>query len=140
MQDKLQELTDKLYNHISAQGNFGRKSTAANKSSINALYGGRGNLIGRLRYEQKSGLCHWKAARRHKALRPFAWIYGIGHHIYMIIRLKQLPMLSASLDESSERIKLMKELNCGCNSSRSIISRPYGQMLSQPSNTQIPLP
>lgn len=65
-----------LFEMINNAGNFGRnqnqkdhavKSVLNNRISFKSL--------------QQRGLINWKAAQKHKILRPFAWLYQIGRYI-----------------------------------------------------------
>ena len=101
----------KLLDYVLTKGNFGKNKNSASSRTISALnYGGR-NLIARFKYEQLSGLSHWKAAGKYKILRPFAWIYGIGHHMAM---LKQdgetVQSIINGIKESKQQRKLLEGL------------------------------
>lgn len=64
------ELCDLLIEELCAAGNFGTKRDGTdNKVKFYQTSGGF------FRQLQRGGLSHWKAAREHKILRPFAWIY-----------------------------------------------------------------
>ena len=64
---------DKLMALTIEKGNFGRKAGIEGRTAEFTLSStGKGSFFKRL---QKGGLCHWKAAEKHKFLRPFAWLY-----------------------------------------------------------------
>ncbi len=68
---------EELMEYILGNGNFGRKLGFEGKTaSVYADMKGPRRVFSRL---QRGGLCNWKAARKYALLRPFAWIYQIGH-------------------------------------------------------------
>ena len=80
---------DALLGHVLEKGNFGRKAGLDGRVSSFALSAtGASSLFGRLQY---GGLRHWKAAKRHKALRPFAWIYQVVRILSILIRNRKAP-------------------------------------------------
>jgi len=64
------EVVDRLVDEIGAAGNFGRNRTSGQIHSSAML--NEKNIFTRL---HQGGMSHWKAAQKHKALRPFAWLY-----------------------------------------------------------------
>ena len=67
---------EELLEYIFEKGNFGKKSGQEGKvASVFMVVTNPVRLFKRL---QDGGMSRWKAAGRHKALRPFAWIYQIG--------------------------------------------------------------
>lgn len=64
---------EELLDLILEKGNFGRKAGERGKTAAFLLSAEDGaGFFDRL---QRGGLCRWKAAERHRILRPFAWIY-----------------------------------------------------------------
>ena len=64
---------DDLMAFIMQKGNFGRKAGFDGQmESFALLYAKPGAFFRRL---QLGGLCRWKAAKKHRVLRPFAWLY-----------------------------------------------------------------
>jgi hypothetical protein len=73
----------------SEKGNFGRKAGIGGKTaefSMSATE--RGGFFRRL---QAGGLLQWKAAKKYKFLRPFAWIYQGFRIIPILIKNKVTP-------------------------------------------------
>ena len=65
--------TDALMDYLLEQGNFGRKVGVDGRiASFSLATSGSGGFFREL---QKRGLNNWKAAKKYKGLRPFAWIY-----------------------------------------------------------------
>ena len=102
------DLAAELLDYITGQGNFGRKDGSDVAHVLNTS---RGSILSRLRYEQKSGLVHWKAARKHAVLRPFAWIYGIGHHARVMTKRGLWKRLRGDLIASRQQSGLLDRLN-----------------------------
>lgn len=104
-------LCSELFELVLAQGNMGRKSDESSNTTITALNSGRGGFINRFKFEQQSGMVHWKAAQKHSVLRPFAWIYGIGHHIRKLAEIdKPVASLIKNSKESARQVELMEKL------------------------------
>lgn len=75
---------DELLEFILSSGNFGVKTGF--EGSIATVTRGefyKGHFFGRL---QERGLINWKAAQKHKILRPFAWIYQAFRILGMFMR------------------------------------------------------
>lgn len=67
---------EELMEYILEKGNFGRKSGEEGKiASVSLVITSPVRFFKRL---QKGGMLRWEAARRHRVLQPFAWIYQIG--------------------------------------------------------------
>ena len=62
-----------LMNYIMERGNFGRKSGKKGKNAT--VFFGMKGPVRMMKRLQAGGMVRWKAARRHRVLRPFAWIY-----------------------------------------------------------------
>lgn len=109
--DADEEKCKTLFKFILIKGNMGRKKSDSSSRVISALNAGGKGIIERLKYEQASGMIHWKATRKHKIIRPFAWIYGIGHHISMLqIDNESLMSILKGAKESKRQKKLIDEL------------------------------
>ena len=78
-----------LMNYIMTSGNFGAKASAdvQRRETVEALTIHR-NPIQILRLLQQYGKSNWKMTEKHPLLKPFAWIYQIGHSIRIRIRNK----------------------------------------------------
>ena len=61
-------------------GNFGRKKPEDSRVSANFFTNMR-SPGGAFRFLQGRGLITWKAAQRHRFLRPFAWLYQAGRYV-----------------------------------------------------------
>ena len=80
---------EELMEYIMEKGNMGRKAGILGRTasfSLSATDVER--FFSRL---QKGGLCRWKAAREHKALRPFAWLYQAFRIVGVFIKEKISP-------------------------------------------------
>lgn len=71
----------KLLDYIFIKGNMGHSKNSLNNRTIRAFATTNGSIIKRFKGEQAVGMQRWEAVRKHKALKPFAWIYGIFYHI-----------------------------------------------------------
>ena len=67
---------DELMDYIISAGNMGNK--AGLEGRISSFSTTITNPIQALSRLQKTGLSTWEAAKKHRILRPFAWIYRIG--------------------------------------------------------------
>ena len=100
---------DELMEYIMGKGNFGRKSGKEGKTA--AVFMDMSNPVRVFRRLQVGGLSRWKAAKKHKALRPFAWIYQIGSVSRELFRAKIMPRKLMKLRRTGlEQRKLMRQL------------------------------
>ena len=105
------ELADQMLEYILSKGNFGRKNEYASRATVSVLHR-FSNPVLFFRYLTAGGMLHWKAARKHKWLKPFAWIYQIGHIIKMGLKRKVRP--SKFLEEakqSKRETELLEKIN-----------------------------
>lgn len=117
------ELCEALFAYIGDKGNLGTKQSGANSATAKALTMGRGSLMTRLRYEQASGMAHWKAAGKCKALRPFAWIYGICHHVRAFLKAGGLRTWRQDRNESRKQAALLDALGIHAETSKMFLSQ-----------------
>lgn len=94
------ELCERLLAHILRCGNFGAQRSQdhgwASAKAVHILHTPR-SLFGWLKFLQASGMKHWRVAKRHKFLRPFAWIYGGCRCLWLLLGQKDaFPKLSAA--------------------------------------------
>lgn len=80
---------EELMEYIIEKGNMGRKAGILGRTASFSLNATDVNsFFSRL---QRGGLARWKAAQRHKALRPFAWIYQMFRIAGVFIKGKISP-------------------------------------------------
>ena len=80
---------DALLSHVLEKGNFGRKAGLDGRmSSFTLSATGASGLFMRL---QDGGLRQWDAAKRHRVLRPFAWLYQGVRILSILIRNRKTP-------------------------------------------------
>ena len=75
-----EKLCEQFMNYTLACGNFGNKWIDEDRIVENALTRAR-NPKAAFRLLQERGLINWHAARKHRILKPFAWIYQLGRYI-----------------------------------------------------------
>lgn len=107
---------DDLMNYIINKGNFGRK--AGEKGKIESISLEMSNPVRAFKRLQKGGLLQWKAAKKHKILRPFAWIYQANRISIMLIKKTGLKRFSELRKKGIEQRSLIKSL--GLNVERKI--------------------
>ena len=105
-----------LMEYIINKGNFGRK--AGEKSKIESISLEMSNPVRAFKRLQKGGLLQWKAAKKHKILRPFAWIYQANRISIMLIKKTGLKRFSELRKKGIEQRSLIKSL--GLNVERKI--------------------
>ncbi|MBO4355973.1 MAG: hypothetical protein J5850_03885, partial [Clostridia bacterium] len=100
---------EELMECIIENGNFGRKSGTGGKvAAFSFTSTDAGSFFKRL---QKAGLSNWKAAKEHRILRPFAWIYQSFRIIGQLIKGKVTPKkFREQRKKGIERRKLIKDL------------------------------
>lgn len=107
------EKCDQLLEYILFQGNFGRKEKNVG-DKITLILSERKGIAGWLRLLQGSGMKHWKAAKQHACLRPFAWIYGGCRYAWLALgRKKAFSKLLAEKQASEERNVFLQEVGVG---------------------------
>lgn len=100
------KLCSQLMNEICSSGNFGRNKDNFNMSV--SKYIGRGVNFKQL---QAGGMFHWKAAQKHKILRPFAWIYQIFRLLGILISSRRSGRkLSDGINQKKEADALLYNL------------------------------
>lgn len=73
--DVEEKVCDELMSYIMEKGNFGSKSFQKDRTATFLLFSDNiGNFFKRLQF---GGLSRWKAAKKYKILKPFAWIYQL---------------------------------------------------------------
>ena len=103
------ELCDLLLENMLESGNFGRKLGEGIKTEkvVTQI-----KTLGFFRYLQFAGEHNFKACRKHKWLKPFAWCYQIGRYIKQLfqIRHRKSEILS-DINRGDQRAALLKRLN-----------------------------
>ena len=91
-----EKLCGELMDYVLSCGNFGNKKTTDEDISISAMtYASTPKMTFKLL--QKQGLHNWKAAKKHKILKPIAWIYQLNR--YALRGLKREKALSKLKEE-----------------------------------------
>ena len=105
------DLCDQLMEYILSCGNFGNKMTSDAAISENAFaFASTPKMAFKLL--QMQGLTNWKAAKEHKILKPFAWIYQAFR--YASRGLKRKGAVSKIKAEYSAAMKRNAMLNSLC--------------------------
>lgn len=102
------KLCAKLMNYIISCGNFGVKHVDDTSARIRALTYAR-TPIAAIRYMQERGLQNWKATKKYRVLRPFAWIYQVIKNIKNRKKLSSKE-LHKEYDAAKERAMLFQAL------------------------------
>lgn len=104
------QLVDELLEYIIRSGNLGKGRTYEKKRTSDVLRS-FSNPVTAYRRLQSNGLRKWKAAREHRFLRPFAWVYQIGRTIRLsFARKADLQDLRDEYTQSRREIRLLKKL------------------------------
>ena len=105
-----ESVVDALLEHILEKGNFGRKipSVDGKMEEVSLMATEKGGFFRRL---QAGGMSRWKAARKHRILRPFAWIYQSFRIMGELAKNKVTPgKIAKNREKGLEQRKLLKEL------------------------------
>ncbi|MBP5772775.1 MAG: nucleotidyltransferase family protein [Eubacterium sp.] len=105
--------TDKLakawMEQILASGNFGAKQTKEDEGA-GVLYKNK-NVFSMIKSLQSLGVSNWEPARKHKALRPFAWAYQTGRYARKGLgRKNPIKSLKQDREKSNYKKGLLKGL------------------------------
>ena len=100
---------DKLMAFILKKGNFGKKAGIKGKIEAFSLsIPGKDGIFKRL---QSSGLSQWKAAKKYRILRPFAWLYQFFRILTILVKSKTTPkQVLVQRSEGIEQRKLIEAL------------------------------
>ncbi len=102
------ELCERLMELLLEYGNFGRKQGAGGKVQ-NVISGMKKEGV--FRRLQRAGEANWKAYKKHRWLKPFAWIYQSGRYLRQGVSTGRSPgTLRKDMKQSVKRDRLMKEL------------------------------
>ena len=105
-----EELADELLEYILRKGNFGRNADKGSRSTLTVMHKLR-NPVKALRYLNECGMINWKAAQKHRILRPFAWIYQTVRYIRKGLKRKvKASTFVKEARQSSEEMKLLEKL------------------------------
>ena len=103
-------LCRQLMEYVLSSGNFGNKKTTDTAISINA-FTFASSLKLTFQLLEKQGLQNWKAARKYKILRPFAWIYQINRYLIKgLHREKALSKIKAEYSAAKKRNAMFEAL------------------------------
>lgn len=101
-----------IIENVFASGNFGNKKDSLTKRA--AFYSGNKNIFSSL---QKGGMVNWKAAKKHKVLVPFAWLYQIGHIAKIYFKEESgKGSIGGALKKNKSRDSLAEKLGIGSES------------------------
>jgi len=98
------QLLDLIYEY----GNFGSKNIVENK--VASVLGTAKNPIGFLKSLQETGQRTWSAYKKHRWLKPFAWIYQLGRFASRGFKNRKEMNFKRSADKTSQRVKLFEQL------------------------------
>lgn len=100
-----------LMDYILASGNFGTNLAHGASRKVQTVISSNRTLSGYFRHFQLSGIVHWPAAEKHKCLRPFAWIYGLGRCICLGLKRKNpIKELLSEMRTAKKRKKLLHKI------------------------------
>ena len=104
-----EKLCRELLNYVLASGNFGSKRK--NEDVGEEVFFGARNLKTAFGLLQERGLANWTAARKHKILKPFAWLYQAGRYAVRGLKRDNASRKMRSEREAAKRrIKLFDSL------------------------------
>ena len=107
---KYEPVCDKLMEYIFTYGNFGYKLDRAQFKTVFVLRMMRNPIRG-FSEMQSSGLLTWKAAQKHRWLRPFAWCYQLVRWTKLGIKNGvSAEMLDQATSSAKEEYDLLKNL------------------------------
>lgn len=96
-------LCSQLMDYILTSGNFGNKRTTDDAISTN-VFAHSSTFKMAFKLLQKQGATNWNAAKKHKILRPFAWIYqGLRYASRGLKRDQALSKIKSEYYEAQKR-------------------------------------
>ncbi len=101
------EICTQFLNYMFENGNFGKKQKEIGK--IARIEHRSSGLKGFFINLQQAGEYNWKAYKKHRWLRPFAWLYQIGRYTRQVLTIPEgMGKLIVGNAELKRRKKLMK--------------------------------
>ena len=120
------QLCDSLLQYVLSSGNFGNKWTDTKSAAISAFSAIK-NPKDLFQSLQKVGIENWKAARKHKILRPFAWIYQAGRFTAKGLRRQDAGRnLKEEYMISRQRLAMFKDLGLDVSSGKLVTYKNWG--------------
>lgn len=103
-------LCDDLMEYVLDSGNFGISRGSLFSSTL-SKFPPLSKPFSAIKYLQKSGVSSWPAAKKHKILVPFAWIYQLNHYIKTAKENNiSLSKIGQMRSERDTRIRLFENL------------------------------
>ena len=105
-----ERISEEILAYLFDSGNFGLKKREDGKvSTVENRIKNKRSLIVAL---QTAGEINWKLYKRHRWLKPFAWVYQIVRYTSQVLTSPDgIRMLSKGTAEANRRAKLMKDLD-----------------------------
>lgn len=101
--------SEELLEMVMASGNFGIKLERVKSPIRTAFLNVKKDGV--FRYLQEAGIENWKAARKYKILRPFAWCYQIGRYVRKtVIRALNGNAITKELSEANRKAVFFRRL------------------------------
>lgn len=99
------QLMDLVYDY----GNFGSKDVVGNR--VATVMGTAKTPTSFFRYLQEVGCRNWAAAKRHRWLRPFAWVYQLVRFAARGVKnAASMPSVKESVQKTKQRDQLFEQL------------------------------
>lgn len=105
--DAKDDLCEKLMSYVFDQGNFGHKRGDDKVARVLSRYN---KPLSFLKGMQIKGAQEWKAARKYRVLRPFAWIYIGISGVKLVFTREKRKRLLMEIHESRERREFFEQL------------------------------
>ena len=134
--DAEDSLCEELMEFVLEQGNFGVKRSDDKLAKVLTRYH---SPLKFLRGMQRFGRENWPAARRHPALRPFAWAYTAAVGARNLFNKEGRARISAGIGESRQRRDLFTRLYGGDAPRVVVTPKPKKQPQPQPRARSLPL-
>ena len=106
--DADEETAQEILAYLFDSGNFGRKTMDVSRASVVSKRMKDKNVFAAL---QLAGECNWKLYKRHRWLRPFAWIYQTFRYVKKVLTSRDgIRTLRKGAVEADRRERLMSRL------------------------------
>ena len=110
-----------LMDYILSCGNFGNKRTSDADISEN-VFAYASTVKTTYKLLQRQGLYNWEAAKKHKILKPFAWIYQANRYIFRgLKRNKAVFKLKDEYTAARKRNKMFQALGVKTAAKRIVV-------------------
>ncbi len=105
-----EKLCGQMMEYVLACGNFGNKKNSDSDIAENVFSYARGPKAA-IKLLQQRGMANWKAARKYRFLRPFAWVYQANRYLFKgLCQRNSMIKINTEYKNARQRIAMFEAL------------------------------